>query len=277
MLLVDGFNLRLLELSNCDLHPCYSCPLGRREQSLRRHIMRPGRHASYRGRVTQGDVAGGVRVLIVDDGRLNRECLAAQLTLNGLDVDCAWDLPSLFSATDNNKPNIILLNIRNDDSVTLLQMSLDMDVDVRVVVFGLSADRDSEILTCAEAGVAGLHLRSESLEHLLTLLRDVGGGQALCSPEVSAILLRRVYASAGQPDPDPRPGLLTSREAEILGLIDEGLTNQQIASRLTLTVNTVKNHVHNLLTKLGVGSRAEAAAVGRAGRYANPDSVQQAG
>jgi DNA-binding NarL/FixJ family response regulator len=266
-----------MELSNCDLHPCYLHPSGGREQSLQRHVARPGRRASYREGVTQGDVAGAVRVLIIDDDRLNRECLAAQLALNGLDVDCAWDLPSLFSATDDGKPDIVLLNIRTDDSATLLQVSLDMDVDVRVVIFGLAADRDSEILTCAEAGVAGLHLRSESLEHLLTLLRDVGGGQALCSPEVSAILLRRVYASAGQPDPEPKAGLLTAREAEILGLIDEGLTNQQIASRLTLTVNTVKNHVHNLLTKLGVGSRAEAAAVGRAGRYANPDSVQQAG
>ena len=70
---------------------------------------------------------------------------------------------------------------------------------------------------------------------------------------------------------------MTSRETEILGLIDDGLTNQQIASRLSLTLHTVKNHVHNLLTKLGVSSRAEAVVVGRAARYANPQSVEQAG
>jgi DNA-binding NarL/FixJ family response regulator len=63
---------------------------------------------------------------------------------------------------------------------------------------------------------------------------------------------------------------LTPREIEILELIDRGLTNQQIASRLSLTLHTVKNHVHNLLGKLGVASRAEAVAVFRATKYANP-------
>ena len=227
--------------------------------------------------MTLGGSPQGVRVLIIDDGLLSRECLAAQLELNGIDVDCAWDLPSLFSATDDAAPDVILLNIRTEDSATLLQVSLDMDAGVRVVIFGLSATRESEIVACAEAGVAGLHLRSESLEHLLTLVRDVGNGQSLCSPEVSAILLRKVYSSAGQPDPDPKAGMLTSRETEILGLIEEGLSNQQIASRLSLTLHTVKNHVHNLLTKLGVASRAEAVVVGRAARYANPESVEQAG
>jgi DNA-binding NarL/FixJ family response regulator len=220
---------------------------------------------------------GGVRVVIIDDGRLERECLAAQLTLNDIDVDCAWDLPSLFSATDVAEPDVILLNIRTEDSATLLQVSLDIDAGVRVIIFGLSVGRESEIVACAEAGVAGLHLRSESLEHLLTLVRDVGHGRSLCSPEVSAILLRRVYSSAGQADPDHRAGVLTARETEILVFIEEGLTNQQIATRLSLTLHTVKNHVHNLLTKLGVRSRAEAVAVSRAARYANPDSVEQAG
>lgn len=269
-----GFFNLALEFSVDKYHPCiYGC-LGEVRQSPSRYDIRIGGSASYRGLVTQG---GRVRVLIIDDGRLERECLAAQLTLSDLDVGCAWDLPSLFAAVDEVDPTVILLNIRTDDSGTLLQVSLDMDANVRVVIYGLATDREPEIVACAEAGVAGLHLRSESFDHLLTLVRDVGNGQSLCSPEVSAILLRRVYASAGQPDPDPKAALLTSREAEILALIEEGLTNQQIASRLSLTLHTVKNHVHNMLTKLGVGSRAEAVAVGRAVRYANPVSVQQAG
>ena len=214
--------------------------------------------------------AAGIRVLVIDDGRLNRECLTAQLEAHGLTTNCAWDAASVFAAIEQAAPNVILLNIAAPDGATLLPLSMDVDPGVKVIVFGLSADRESEIVACAEAGVAGLHLRSESLAHLLALIANAGNGRAQCSPEVSAILLRRVYSLAQQPDTEARSDLLTAREMEILELIEQGLTNQQIATRLSLALHTVKNHVHNLLTKLGVSTRAEAASATRALRYANP-------
>jgi len=240
------------------------------------------RHSRYVGAMIPAEPVetgsrGVVRVLIVDASGLNRECVVAELARHGLDVSCAADLPSLLSRIDQGAPEVVLLNIGAADSATLLQVSLDIDQHLRVVVFGLSQDRESEIVACAEAGVAGLHLQSESLTQLLALLNNVGQGRALCSPEISAILLRQVYTLAGQPDPEQKSGLLTAREDEILRLIEEGLTNQQIASRLSLTLHTVKNHVHNLLTKLGVASRAEAVAVSRATRYANPDPGRRLG
>jgi DNA-binding NarL/FixJ family response regulator len=82
--------------------------------------------------------------------------------------------------------------------------------------------------------------------------------------------MRRVYAFAAQANPDITTDALTPREIEILELVEQGLTNQQIASRLSLTLHTVKNHVHNLLSKLGVGSRSEAVSVFRASKYTNP-------
>jgi DNA-binding NarL/FixJ family response regulator len=176
----------------------------------------------------------------------------------------------LFAAAGDGPPQVILLNIETGDSGTLLQVSLDMDPDAKVIVFGLSADREPEIVACAEAGVAGLHLRSESFAQLLALVANASAGGAQCSAEVSAILLRRVYSLAHQPAPDSKADLLTAREIEILELIELGLTNQQIASRLSLALHTVKNHVHNMLGKLGVATRAEAASVSRALRYANP-------
>lgn len=221
-----------------------------------------------------GSPSAGVRVLVIDDGRLTRECLTAQLEAHGVVTSSAWDAASVFAAMDRDTPaetpSVILLNIAAPDGPTLLQLSLDVDPGAKVVVFGLSADRESEIVACAEAGVAGLHLRSESFAHLLTLVNNAGKGRAQCSPEVSAILLRRVYSLAQQqPDSEGRSELLTAREMEILELIDLGLTNQQIATRLSLALHTVKNHVHNLLTKLGVSTRAEAASMTRALRYSN--------
>lgn len=208
-------------------------------------------------------------VVVVDDGRLNRECLAAQLTMNGVVAAAAWDLPSLLAEVDVARPDAILLNIDTPDSATLLQLALDLDRATKVIVYGLSTDRESEIVTCAEAGVAGLHLRTESFDHLLNLTSTSADGRAQCSAEVSSILLKRVYAFAAQANPDATTDVLTPREIEILELIEQGLTNQQIASRLSLTLHTVKNHVHNLLSKLGVASRAEAVTVFRATKYTN--------
>ena len=208
------------------------------------------------------------RVVIVDDVRVNRESLAGQLGVHGLDAHEAWDLPSLLHLIHTDPPDVILLNIGTADSATLLQVGMDVGPATRVVVFGLSADREAEIIAAAEAGVSGLHLKSESIDHLLTLLRHAREGKAQCSPEVSAILMRRVYAFAAQPNPDSTTDSLTARELEILELLEQGLTNQQIASRLSVTVHTVKNHVHSLLTKLGVSSRADAVTLFVAEKYA---------
>ncbi len=216
--------------------------------------------------------SAGIRVVVVDDGTLNRQCLTAQLRQHGITATDAWDLPTLLAEVDRALPNVVLLNIATTDSATLLQLALDLDQDCRVIVFGLSTERESEIVACAEAGIAGLHLRTESFDFLLSLISSAGESGAQCSPEVSAILLRRVYAFAAQANPDVTTDLLTPREIEILELIDRGLTNQQIASRLSLTLHTVKNHVHNLLGKLGVASRAEAVGVLRAKKFANPGS-----
>lgn len=208
-----------------------------------------------------------VRVVIVDDGRLARECLEAQLSAHDVEAVCAWDLESLLGEMDRRVLNVVLLNITTRDSDTLMHVSLDLTPAVRVIVFGLSADRESEIESCAEAGVAGLHLSSESFEHLLGLIHSANEGQALCSSAVSAILLKRVYAFARQEDLELKEPLLSPREKQILELLEAGLSNQQIASRLCLTLHTVKNHVHSLLTKLGVSTRAEAGTLNRAMRY----------
>jgi DNA-binding NarL/FixJ family response regulator len=132
-----------------------------------------------------------------------------------------------------------------------------------VIVLGASEDKESEIVGCAEAGVAGYHMRTDSLDDLLVLIHEVAAGETSCSPEVSAILLRRLSALASQRQPVAKELALTTREAQILRMLELGRSNQDIATQLSIAVHTVKNHVHSLLTKLGVSTRAEAAALSR--------------
>lgn len=207
-----------------------------------------------------------LRVVICDDSTLNRECLALALRANGIGSDGAWDLPSLFGRLETGLPDVFLLDIDTPDSATLLQVMLDFGPDVNVIVTGLSEDRESDIVSCAEAGVSGLHLRSESLDELIAMIRNPAGDDAVCSQKASAILLRRVYSLVGQANPESSDPGLTDRETEILGLLEMGLSNQQIASRLTVSIHTVKNHAHSMFGKLGVGSRTEAVAAYQAMR-----------
>jgi DNA-binding NarL/FixJ family response regulator len=99
---------------------------------------------------------------------------------------------------------------------------------------------------------------------LILLMRNVAGGRSIFPPRVSAVLLRRLSNLASQPQSARRDLVLTAREAQILKMLELGRSNRDIAERLDIAVHTVKNHVHNLFTKLGVGTRAEAAALSRA-------------
>lgn len=208
------------------------------------------------------------RVLIVDDCTLYREYLAAVLASHGAAAPgVAWDQASLMAAFEATLPRVILLNMATRDSPALLRQALKFSPHVRVVVLGISEDDESEIVACAEAGVAGYHLRSESLDELLVLIQKVAAGESLCSPRVSAILLRRLSALASQRQPAAKELVLTAREIQILRMLEMGLTNRDIAEQLCIAVHTVKNHVHSLLTKLGVSTRAQAATRARAILY----------
>jgi DNA-binding NarL/FixJ family response regulator len=204
----------------------------------------------------------GVKVLIVDDCTLHRDNLAALIATNGAAEVCvAWDLPTLTEAIRDTAFSVILMNIATMDSAPLLRTALAMAPQVRVIVVGVSEDDEIGIVSCAEAGAAGYHTRGESIEDLLMLMSKVDAGESVCSPKVSAILLRRLSALASHRPPVAEDMVLTVREAEILAMLKLGLSNREIAEQLCIAVHTVKNHVHSLLTKLGVSTRGQAAAL----------------
>jgi DNA-binding NarL/FixJ family response regulator len=140
---------------------------------------------------------------------------------------------------------------------------METELPTKVVVLGL-AESEAEILRYVEAGAAGYVLKDDSVEELLSNIRAIHRGEAVVSPEIAAALMSRVTELAQLfTDVDVGAGAnpeLTDREQEILGLISQGMTNREIAEALIIEVGTVKNHVHNILNKLNVSSRHEAAA-----------------
>jgi DNA-binding NarL/FixJ family response regulator len=204
-------------------------------------------------------------VVIIDDCALFREILVAILAARGLAVaSAAWDLPSLVAAFEGSNASVMLLNMATRGSRLLIRAANDMSPGVRIIVVGLPEDDDEAIIECAEAGVAGYHMRGDSLDELIMLIHHVAAGESICPPRVSAVLLRRLSNLASQPQLTGRDLVLTTRETQILKMLELGRSNRDIAIRLDIAVHTVKNHVHNLLTKLGANTRAEAAAISRA-------------
>jgi DNA-binding NarL/FixJ family response regulator len=208
-----------------------------------------------------------VHILIIDDCTLHRDNLAAVIAANGAAVSVAWDLPTLITAVRDTSSGIVLVNVATLDSETLLEAASTINPGARVIALGVSEDDESAIVACAEAGVAGYHTRNQTLEDLLVLMAKVAAGEAWCSPRVSAVLLRRLSALASQREPANKEIVLTAREAQILQMLRVGMSNRDIATQLCIAVHTVKNHVHSLLSKLGVSTRAEAAALSHGVRW----------
>jgi DNA-binding NarL/FixJ family response regulator len=204
------------------------------------------------------------RILIVDDCTLYRENLATVLAANERATPrVAWDLPSLRCALQESTPEIVLLTMSTRDGVLLLQTVIASSPGAKVIAVGVSEDDESTIVACAEAGVTGYHLRSESLHDLFLLLRKVTHGDYACSPRVAAILLQRLSMLASKRKPGSEELVLTAREIQILRMLEMGLSNRDIADQLCIALHTVKNHVHSVLGKLGVRTRAQAVAVSR--------------
>jgi two-component system nitrate/nitrite response regulator NarL len=151
------------------------------------------------------------------------------------------------------------------DGVVVVRAVVSAAPQVKVVAVAVP-DEDDHVIECAEAGVSGYVTRDGSVDDVVAMLEAVARDELPCSPRMAATLLRRVAALAAN-GASHRPGRdLTSRELEVLELIEAGLPNKEIARRLVIQLATVKNHVHNILEKLEVDGRAQAAAAARARR-----------
>ena len=217
---------------------------------------------------TPGPAASPVvarRVLVVDDTRLSREGLAGLLEGEPwvAALDAAGNLAATLAQLETFCPDVVLLNMATVGSLEIVGAVVAADGGARVVAIGVSGSED-EAIALAEAGVAGYLLRGASRTDLAMTMQSLARGESLCPPQISTALLRRVASMAAERRSLAAGSHLTAREHQVLRLIDQGLSNRQIGQHLGIEVRTVKNHVHNILEKLHVRRRGEAAARMRA-------------
>jgi DNA-binding NarL/FixJ family response regulator len=196
--------------------------------------------------------------MIVSEVRLYREGLAHVLAAQpGLEVvdDTAEDLLMRLRAC---RPHVVLADSAIVRATELTARSVELGA--RAVAFAVAEENEKEVLACAEAGVAGFVAREATMDELVAVVQTASRGGLRCSPRVASLLVRRVASLAASRSHPPENLHLTRRELEIITLIDQGLSNKGIASRLDIETATVKNHVHHLLEKLQVHRRGEAAA-----------------
>lgn len=199
-----------------------------------------------------------IRVMLVDDHTMVRRGLATFLKI--------FDDMQLAGEADSGEAAIQLCAQVLPDVILMDMVMPDMDgaATTRVIrrqfphvqVIALTSFKEGELVKHAlEAGAIGYLLKDVSADELAAAIRAAHAGRATLSPEAAQALVE----TANQP---PAPGLdLTERELEVLALMVEGLNNTQIASRLTVSSSTIKSHVSNILSKLGVASRTEAVAL----------------
>jgi two-component system nitrate/nitrite response regulator NarL len=159
------------------------------------------------------------------------------------------------------RPDVLLLDLGVDTTLSFTREVRAAIPDTKVI--GLADARTTvDVVACVESGMLGYLTADTPLPELVTAIRRADRGEATVPPHATARLFDRLVtrAAGGEPraEPDHR---LTARELEILRLIDRGLTNKQIARTLSISVSTVKNHVHHVLRKLRVERRSEATAL----------------
>lgn len=205
-----------------------------------------------------------LKLLIVCEVRLYREGLERSLRRRGWAELAATDAtgPEVPDRVRGFGADLVLLDMAGAESLEVLELLLRECPHVKVVALGVEEKPDT-VLELVEAGAVGYVPREGTVEDLLDALDAVSRGEVVCSPRIAGSLVRRVAALANERPADAPTDVLTEREREILGLIDQGYSNKQIARRLGVKIPTVKNHVHNILDKLGVPGRGAAAALAR--------------
>jgi DNA-binding NarL/FixJ family response regulator len=212
------------------------------------------------------DAGQPVRVLLADDQRLVRESLATLLgLLGGIDlVATASNGEEAVALVDEHRPEVVLMDLRmpHMDGIEATRRLRELHPEIRVIALTTYAD-DESVLGALRAGARGYLTKDASAGDIESAILTVAAGEAALDPAVQHHVVAAFTDPAGghertRSGEPALPDELTPREAEVLRLIAQGLTNNEIAERLVVSPTTVKSHINHLFTKAGIRDRAQA-------------------
>jgi NarL family two-component system response regulator LiaR len=200
-----------------------------------------------------------IRVIVVDDHAMLRKGLRFFIT--GFDdlelvgeAACGKEAITLCAEVS---PDVVLMDMVMPDQDGAVTTQIIREQNPTIKVIALTSFQEEQLIERAlQAGAIGYLLKNVTAQDLAHAIREAHAGRSTLAPEATSVLVQATRQRADQPDFG-----LTRREAEVLDLLVEGLTNAEIAERLVISVATVKYHVRSVLGKLGVNSRTEAIAV----------------
>jgi two-component system, NarL family, nitrate/nitrite response regulator NarL len=195
------------------------------------------------------------RVRLYCDVMADRLACEPDITLIGI----ANPEDNLVAEIETVVPDVVLLDTSPRDALAVAARLIRERPQTRILGFGVS-DVPEDVVACAEAGLSGYVPCTASIKDLIGAARRVASGYTVCSVAIADGLFRHLRGAALGSLPSSLEGALTQRQQQIVRLMGEGLSNKEIARRLSLGTSTVKNHVHDILDRLQVTSRSEAAA-----------------
>jgi DNA-binding NarL/FixJ family response regulator len=205
---------------------------------------------------------GTLRVLLADDHDLFRTGLRNLLEEQGVQVVAeVGGGAEAVRAVQDVAPDVVImdLNMPGMNGVDATRHIVSASPLTRVLVLTIS-DQDGDVMDAILAGACGYLLKDASIQELLRGLRAAALGESLISPHIAAKVLQRIRASSSRPEIEKTiRAELSEREIEVLKLIANGKDNAEIAAQLHISPKTVKNHISNILMKLQIHNRIQAA------------------
>jgi len=200
-----------------------------------------------------------IHILIADDHAIVREGLRTLIDAKpGMElVGEARDGVEAVTMASALHPDVILMDMvmPRKDGLAAIKDIIQDNSEARILVL-TSFDDDDRVFSAIKAGALGYLLKDSSPQQLLEAIRDVYHGRSSLHPTIALKVIRELNQPSDLP---PTEDPLTEREAETLRLIAQGLTNQEIAEQLTISERTVGKHVSNILDKLHLANRTQAA------------------